>query len=128
MPNTDRNNQQSTARIVGLTLLATITVGIFTAMFAFQGLDVNMSADVAGTAENMLQAETHLRAKAYLGLLIFAFEATIGVGLYLLLNKSGPFLAGWSLFASLGAAVITLLTFCRHRYSNPRFPTCSRKR
>jgi len=102
-------NLQRVARSVGWSLLATIILGILTAIFISGGIDVNMSADITGTAENMLEAETRLRAKAYLGLLSFALEALICVGFYLLLRKSSALLAGWSLFVKLAAASLILL-------------------
>ncbi|MBL4854068.1 DUF4386 domain-containing protein [bacterium AH-315-J19] len=102
-------DMQGVARCVGWALLATIGFGILGAIFIAQGIDINMSADIAATAENMLEAETRLRAKAYMGVLLFGLSALISVGFYLLLRKSGQFLAGWSLFVSLGSAVLFLL-------------------
>jgi len=102
-------DKKSIARYVGLTLLASIIVGIAASILIAQGIDVNMSADIEGTAENMLGAKTRLRAMAYIGLLGLAFEAAISVGLYLLLKRDGPFLAGWALFISLAASVLMLL-------------------
>ncbi|MEP3891064.1 MAG: DUF4386 domain-containing protein [Hellea sp.] len=109
MKNLENETPQNLARITGWTLIASIGLGILSAMLIASGIDVNMTADIAGTAENMLGAETRLHAKAYLGLLAFALEAMIGVGLYLLLRKFGPLLAGWSLFVNLAAATLMLL-------------------
>lgn len=109
MQTVENFNPQSVARTTGWTLIASIVLGIAGAVFIAEGIDVNMTADIAGTAENMLEAETRLRAKAYLGLLAFSLEALISVGFYLLLRKFGPLLAGWSLFVNLAAASLMLL-------------------
>lgn len=100
---------QALARRVGWTMLTTIILGILTAMYVATGIDINMSADVVTTAENMLQSELRLKAKAYIGIFSFALEALVSVGLYLLLRKFGPLLAGWSLFVSLTSSVFILL-------------------
>jgi Domain of unknown function (DUF4386) len=97
------------ARIVGLSLLATILVGMLSALTVGQGIDINLSADVVATARNMLEAEAALRAKSYIALLVFALEVVIGAGLFLLLRKSGPLLAAWSLIIGLGAALLVLM-------------------
>ncbi len=97
------------ARIVGLSLLGTIVVGTVSALTVGQGIDINLSADIVATARNMLEAETALRAKAYIALLVFALEVVIGAGLFLLLRQSGRLLAAWSLIISLGAALMVLL-------------------
>jgi len=102
-------DSQIIARTTGWCLSGTIVLGIFTAMFVSQGIDVNMSGDIVATAENMLNAEVRLRAKAYLGLLIFSLEVLINFGLFLLLRKFGLLLAGWSLLVSLAASVVILL-------------------
>lgn len=102
-------NPQFIARCVGWTLLSTIAFGILAAIFISYGININLSADIVGTAENMLEAETRLRAKAYMGLFVFALEALVSVGLYLLLRKSGPLLAGWCIFVSLAASVLVLM-------------------
>lgn len=97
------------ARIVGLSLLGTILVGILSALTVGQGIEINLSADVVATAQNMLGAETELRAKSYIALLVFALEVVIGAGLFLLLRQSGQLLAAWSLIISLGAALLVLM-------------------
>ncbi|MEM7083155.1 MAG: DUF4386 domain-containing protein [Pseudomonadota bacterium] len=97
------------ARIAGVALLLTIVIGIAASIFISKGIDINLSADIEATAQNMLAAESRLMAKAYLGVLMFCLEAAFCVALYLLLRREGPFLAGWSLFASLAAAVLVLL-------------------
>ncbi|NNC73366.1 MAG: DUF4386 domain-containing protein [Sphingomonadaceae bacterium] len=102
-------NPQSLARWVGWSLIGTIAIGLYSAMVVADGIDINLSADVVATARNMLDAETQLRAKAYVGGLVFSFQAIIGIGLFLLLRKSGELLAGWSLFVSLAASVLGLL-------------------
>lgn len=102
-------DMQGVARCVGWALLATIGFGILGAVFIAQGIDINMSADIAATAENMLAAETRLRAKAYMGVFLFGLGALVSVGFYLLLRNTGPLLAGWSLFVSLAASILILL-------------------
>ncbi len=107
---TTRNlNMQAVARSVGWSMLASIVFGILAAMFIAKGIDINLSADVVATAENMLEAELRLKAKAYIGVFMFTLGALVSVGLYLLLRESGPFIAGWSLFVSIASAVIILL-------------------
>lgn len=109
MQDMENTNPQKLAKLTGGALLASIILGILSAVLIAEGIDVNMTADIAGTAENMLEAETRLRAKAYLGLFAFALEALISVGFFLLLRKFGPLLAGWSLCANLSAATLMLL-------------------
>ena len=79
MQSIDKLDQQTLARYVGLTSLGSIIIGILTAVFVVKGIDINLSADVIATAENMLDAELRLRAKAYLALLGLALEAIISV-------------------------------------------------
>lgn len=100
---------QSLAHIVGWSLLGTILIGILSALFVVQGIDINLSADVVATAQNMLEAETQLRAKAYIGLATFGLGMVMSVGLFLLLKRSGLLLAGWSLLVSLTSAILSLL-------------------
>ena len=109
MQTTAQLNSNSLARWAGGSLLATIVIGIIGAMTVAKGIDINLSADVIGTAENMLGAETQLHAKAYLGLLTFALNAVAVVGMYVLLRAYGQLLAGWSLFISLAGAGLALL-------------------
>lgn len=104
MLDTEYLDSQRWAQYAGWALLGTIIIGIFAAFFISQGIDINMSADVAATAENMLDAELRLRAKAYIALLIFSLEAVVSVGFFMLLRKFGPLLAAWSLFVSLSAS------------------------
>ena len=100
---------KSLAHVVGWSLLGTIGVGIIGALTVGQGIDINLSADVVATARNMLEAETALRAKAYLALLTFALQVVISTGLFMLLRPSGQLLATWSLIVSLGAALLGLM-------------------
>lgn len=108
MPAPEKLNPQSLARTVGWSLLATVIIGVITALYVVPGIDINLSADVAATAENMLGAEERLRASAYISGLIFALEVLIGIGLFLLLRGSGQLLAGWSLFMSLAASILMM--------------------
>ncbi|MEE9330558.1 MAG: DUF4386 domain-containing protein [Parvularculaceae bacterium] len=109
MQKAENLDMQRVARRVGWTLLLSILVGILTAMFITQGININLSADVVTTAENMLEAELRLKAKAYIGAFVFSLEALISVGLYLLLRKFGLLVASWSLFVSLGSSLLFLL-------------------
>lgn len=100
---------QNLARSVGWTLIGTITVGILAALFVVEGIDINLSADVAAVAEAMQDAQQRLRAKAYIALLLFGMEIFILIGLFQLLRRSGEVLAGWSLYIGLTGSVLALL-------------------
>ena len=106
---TDTPDFQVIAHWVGWSLLATIVIGMAAAFTVAAGIDINLSADVTATARNMLDAELQLRAKAYIAALLFALNAVVSVGLYLLLRRSGQLLAGACLFVTLGAAGLALL-------------------
>ncbi len=106
---TESFNVQKTARITGWSLIATIAIGMAAAFTISHGIDVNMTADIKATAENMLQAEQRLRAKAYIALLGLSLQILISLGMFSLLRKSGPILAGWSLLIGLSSAITTLL-------------------
>ena len=80
---------KSVAHAVGWALIGSILLGIGTAFLIAHGIDVNMTADIAGTAEAMLGAETRLRAKAYLALLALFIQIFITIGFYALLRKQG---------------------------------------
>ena len=105
----EKLDRQVLARSVGWALLLSIIIGILSAVFIAKGIDINLSADVLATAENMLEAELRLKAKAYMGILLFALGALVSAGLYFLLREFGELLAGWSLFVSLASAMLTLL-------------------
>lgn len=108
-PNTKSNESVAVARRVGIAWLATLLVGILATVLWGQGIDINLSADVEAVARNMLEAETRLRALAYTGLLIFALELFVSVGLFLLLKPAGLLLAAWSLAARMMAALLSVL-------------------
>jgi hypothetical protein len=97
------------ARRVGLAWLATLLVGIMATVLLGQGIDINLSADVEAVAVAMLDAETRLRALAYVGLLIFALDLLVSLGLFLLLRSAGPLLAAWSLVARIMAGLLGVL-------------------
>lgn len=97
------------ARIVGWSLLASILVGAFSAFTVGEGIDINLSADVVATAQNMLESEAQLRAKSYIALVTFGLAVVTGVGLFLLLRHSGELLAGSSLVVGLGASLLVLM-------------------
>lgn len=103
-------DSRSLARLVGWSLLATIFVGMVAALTIAQDIDINLSADVVATAQNMLEAETQLRAKSYIALLSFGLEAVVGVGLFFLLRPTGQLLAAWSLIVSITAALLVMLS------------------
>jgi hypothetical protein len=98
-----------TARTVGWSQLALIALGILTSLLVAKGIDINLSADVEATARNMLDAETRLRAKAYLGCLGFVLNTVVSVGLFLLLKPYGQLLATSCLVISLTGAMLALL-------------------
>lgn len=98
----------STARIAGLALLATIIVGVISAMTVSAGIDINLSADVEATARAMLDAETRLHGKAYVALLLIGLQLVFVFGVYRLLRNSGPLLAGWSLGVGLVSVALGL--------------------
>lgn len=100
---------QRLSRGVGAAMLGTIAVGIIATFTVAQGININLSADVVTTAENMLAAEIPLRARAYIAALIFGLEIFTSVGLFLLLRQTGQALAYWCLFASVGASALGLL-------------------
>lgn len=98
-----------TARIVGMSLLATIFLGMIGAFTVSKGIDINLSADVAAVSEAMLEAEQRLQAKAYLGLLLFILQMVFLSGLFILLRGYGAVLALTSLFVGVAAAILGLL-------------------
>ena len=109
MLSTEELNPQSLARWAGWSLIGTIIIGVFGALYIGQGIDINQTADVAATAENMLGAEKRLRASAYIGGVIFSLEILISLGLYLLLRGSGQLLSAWSLVVGVAASTLVLL-------------------
>lgn len=109
MPELEIIESGALARRVGLAWLATLLVGIMAAVLLGQGIDINLSADVEAVALAMLDAETRLRALAYVGLLIFALDLLVSLGLFLLLRSAGPLLAAWSLTARIMAGLLSVL-------------------
>lgn len=100
---------QTLGRWIGCAILATLVVGITSALFIVTGIDINMSADVEATARNMLEAEERLRAKGYIAALTFAMDGFVSIGLFLLLRRTGQLMAAWCLLVSLAAGIVTLL-------------------
>lgn len=98
----------STARIVGIALLASIIIGIIAAMTVSAGIDINLSADVEATARAMLDAETRLHGKAYVALLLIGLQLMFIFGAYRLLRDAGPLLAGWSVGVGLVSIALGL--------------------
>jgi hypothetical protein len=109
MQNQTSYNLHSLSRYVGWSLIGSIIVGIIAAMTVSSGIDINLSADIAKTAENMLAAESRLHAKAYIALLLFLLAIFTSVGLFLLLRKSGEVLAIWSFLVGVSANALALL-------------------
>lgn len=99
---------QRVARIAGWSIFGTIIVGICTSIFVSTGIDVNLSADIAATAENMLDAKLRLRAKAYLGALSFGLASVTSVAFWLLLRRHQPLLTGVSFILSITGAALAL--------------------
>lgn len=102
-------NPQKLGRWVGWSMLAALVIGFSAAFLIAEGIDINLSADVKATAQNMLEAELRLRAKAYVAALTFALDGLVGIGLFMLLRKSGPLLSAWCLLVSVAAAIFSLL-------------------
>ena len=98
------------ARRTGLAWLATMLIGITATVLWGQGIDINLSADVEAVASAMLDAEIRLRALSYAGLLIFALDLVVSLGLYLLLRSTGPLLAAWCLAARVMAGLLSVLS------------------
>jgi len=109
MQNHNTINLQRLSRYVGWSLVGSIVVGIAVAMTISSGIDINLSADIAKTSENMLHAESRLRGKAYIALFSFMLQIFISIGLFLVLRKSGLVLATWSFLIGVSAAAIGLL-------------------
>lgn len=97
------------ARSTGLAWLATVVIGALAAVLLGKGIDINLSADVQSVATAMLDAESRLRALAWVGLLVFALDLYVSVGLYQLLKTSGIVLAGWSLALRITAGLLSAL-------------------
>jgi hypothetical protein len=97
------------ARRVGLAWLVTLLIGILATALLGQGIDINLSADVEAVAAAMLDAEARLRALAYVGLLVFALDLLVSLGLFQLLRSFSPLLAAWSLAARIMAGLLSLL-------------------
>lgn len=109
MQNGITNNERSLSRCVGWSLIATIATGILISIFISAGIDVNLSADIAKTAENMLVAEERLRAKSYAALFVFMLQSFTMVGFFVLLRNHGTVLAMWFFVVGASAAVLSLL-------------------
>lgn len=102
-------NPQPLSRQIGWSMLLLIVIGIASALFITPGIDVNLSADIAKTAENMLSAEHRLHATAYLSVLQILLELFIAIGFFLILRDHGLMLASWSLALAVITSVIASL-------------------
>jgi hypothetical protein len=109
MSDTEFTFARSLARAVGWALIGSIIFGVVIALTLSSGIDVNMTADIAGTAEAMLNAEMRLRAKAYLTLLTLIIQVFITIGFYVLLRKQGQVLALWSLFIGIASCFMVVM-------------------
>lgn len=72
------------------------------------GIDINLSADIAKTAENMLLAQERLHARAYVSIFLFMLQGFIAVGFFFVLRAHGPVLATWALVIGISAALLSL--------------------
>lgn len=97
------------ARLTGTLILLQIGLGIFASQTFAAGININLSADVAVTAPEMLQREQDGRLRAYFILLNFGISAFIALGQFLVLKREHIALTGWSLAMALGAAGLSLL-------------------
>ena len=100
---------QTIARSTGGILLGSLILGILTAILFAKGIDINLSGDVIATADNMLNAESRLHAKAYMGTFLFVFDVIVTVGFFLLLKNYNVWAAQSALYVSLGGAILMLL-------------------
>ena len=104
----EHNEQKKIAQHVGWAMLFSLVIGILSALFVVQGIDINLSADIKATAANMLEAETQLRAKAYIAAFLMIFEVLIAYGMFMLLRQKGPLLAAVSLIVGLATSILSL--------------------
>lgn len=102
------DQKYSLSRYVGWSLIASIAIGVLASIFVSAGIDINLSADIAKTAENMLVAEQRVHARAYVSIFTFMLQAFILVGLFLILRVYGPVLALWALVVGSSAALLGL--------------------
>ncbi len=102
----DQNNKLS--HYIGWSLIASIVIGILASMTISSGIDINLSADITKTAENMLQAQQRLHARAYVSLFSFMLQGFISVGFFFVLRAHGPVLATWALVTGVAAALLSL--------------------
>ncbi len=108
MNNFELDQTENLSRNIGWSLIASIVIGILASMTISSGIDINLSADIAKTAENMLQAEHRLHARAYVTLFSFMLQAFISVGFYLVLRTHGQALATWALAVGISASLLSL--------------------
>ncbi|MEM9599884.1 MAG: DUF4386 domain-containing protein [Pseudomonadota bacterium] len=104
-----KRRHEDIARMTGLCLLAVIIIGIGSALTLASGIDINLSADFASTPAAMMEADSALRALAYLSIVGFALNSMVTIGLYRLTEKSGDLMPVWALIAGITAAILTLL-------------------
>lgn len=108
MSHFDIDQNKNLSHYIGWSLIASIVIGILASMTISSGIDINLSADIAKTAENMLQAEERLHARAYVSLFSFMLQGFISVGLFFVLRTHGPVLATWALVIGISAALLSL--------------------
>ena len=99
---------QDLSHYIGWSLIASIIIGILASVFISSGIDVNLSADITKTAENMLNAEQRVYARAYVSIFTFMLQVFIFVGLFLTLRIHGAVLALWALVVGSAAALLSL--------------------
>lgn len=108
MNHNELDNNKKLSHYVGWSLIVLIATGILASMTISSGIDINLSADITKTAENMLLAEQRLHARAYVSLFSFMLQGFISVGFFFLLRAHGPVLATWSLVIGIAAALLSL--------------------
>jgi len=102
------DQNQNLSRYIGWSLIASIAIGILASVFISSGIDINLSADITKTAENMFDAERRLHARAYMSIFSFMLQGFISVGLFFVLREYGPVLATWALVVGISAALLGL--------------------
>ena len=101
--------RQRLSNLVGWAMLVTIAIGMISAFTVSSGIDINMSADIAKTAETMLESEEKLRGTAYISLLVFALGVFVNVGLFVILKQTNVVLALWSMLVAISAGLLSVL-------------------
>lgn len=94
------------ARAAGVALLASIALGLLVALTLAPGIDVNLTADIGGTAANMAQAGPSLLGLGWLRLAVFALEVLFYTGLWIALKDRIPLISGWAAIIGIASAIL----------------------